>query len=142
MSRDAKKNNVATIRAKRLYEPYTAAKIFYGLSPAIAGDLALWVRESQSYFSELLLSYLMFNDCGRHYNATDENWHLMECIIKRLIKDSNNKTIMICPIPPVRALSRLPTVHAHCSTRSTTEASLQSEWGLVNGLRQASQIQS
>lgn len=95
LSRDAGKNNVVLNRVKYLYER----------SPAIATYLERWAREAQSYFSELVLSYIILDKYGRYYYKTDENWRLMERIIKRLIKDSDNKTIMICPIPEIRALS-------------------------------------
>ena len=87
--------NVVTNLAKRLYE----------LSSHSSGDLERWMRESQSYFSELLLSYGSFNAPGRYYNKTDKNWHLMERIIERLIKNSDNKPIILFPFPDVRALS-------------------------------------
>lgn len=86
--------NVVVNLAKRLYE----------LSGHSSGDLGRWMRRSQSYFGELLLSYRTFDEYGRHYNKTDENWHLMESIIKRLIEDSDNKTVILFPIPEVRAL--------------------------------------
>jgi carbamoyltransferase len=81
------------------------AKRLYELSGRSSGDLGRWMRESQSYFSELLLSYRTFSEYGRYYNKTDEHWHLMERIIKRFIEDSDNKTIILFPIPEVRALS-------------------------------------
>lgn len=81
------------------------AKRLYNLSGHSSGDLGRWVRGSQSYLSELLLSYATFNDYGRCYDEADKNWHLMERIIKRLIADSEDKPIIICPIPEVRALS-------------------------------------
>jgi carbamoyltransferase len=87
------------------YEPYPAAKRLYELSSAIYEDLASWVRESESYFSELLLSYRSINRYGQYYNNTGQHWHLMKSIIKRLIDDSDNKTIILLPIPDVTALS-------------------------------------
>ncbi|MGZ4903996.1 MAG: hypothetical protein ACXV5I_04215 [Halobacteriota archaeon] len=81
------------------------AKRFYELSGRSPGDLGRWARESQSYLSELLLSYATRNNYGRYYTETDENWRLMEKIIRRLIADSENRPIILCPIPEVRALS-------------------------------------
>lgn len=81
------------------------AKRLYELSGHSSGDVGRWMRESQSYFSEVLLSYRTFSEYGRYYNKTDKNWHLMERIIKRLVEDSDNKPVILFPIPEVRALS-------------------------------------
>ncbi len=81
--------------AERLYR-------FSGHSP---GDLGRWIRGSQSFLTELLLSYRIFGDYGRYYNETDKKWRLMERIIKRLISGAEGKTVIVCPIPEVRALS-------------------------------------
>ena len=77
----------------------------FELSGHSSGDIGRWMRASQSYFGELMLGYRTFNDYGRYYNNADQHWRLMERIIKRLIDDSGNKTIILFPIPEVRALS-------------------------------------
>jgi len=81
------------------------AKRLYELSGHSSGDLGRWMRASQSSFGELLLSYRTFYDYGRYYNKADENWQLMERIIKRLIQEADNKPVILFPIPEVRALS-------------------------------------
>jgi len=84
---------------------FNLAKRLYELSGHSSGDIGRWMRESQSYLSEVLLSYRTFSDYGRCYNKTDKNWHLMERIIRRLVEDSDNKPVILFPIPEVRALS-------------------------------------
>ncbi len=80
-------------------------KRLYELSGRSSGDLGWRARESQSYLGELLLSYITRNNYGRYYNETSENWRLMDKIIRRLIADSENRPLILCPIPEVRALS-------------------------------------
>ena len=81
------------------------AKRLYELSGHSSGDIGRWMRESQSYLSEVLLSYRTFSEYGRYYDKTDKNWHLMERIIKRLVEASDNKPVILFPLPEVRALS-------------------------------------
>jgi len=105
--------NVPVPRHRTLTDPGTnntnramrLAKRLYELSGHSSGDIGRWMRASQSYLGELMLSYRTFNDYGRYYNNADRHWRLMERIIKRLIDDSDNKTIILFPIPEVRALS-------------------------------------
>ncbi|MGZ4846660.1 MAG: hypothetical protein ACXV5N_10810 [Halobacteriota archaeon] len=81
------------------------AKRLYRLSGRSSGDLGWRARESQNYLGELLLSYITLNNYGRYYKEGNENWRLMEKIIRRLIALSEDKPVILCPIPEVRALA-------------------------------------